>query len=395
MNSSTISHHSTAAGNVFPIAFSTDDNYAPYAGAAIQSLIQNANPRNEYRIYILYTSLSAQHIADLESLATETATVQCLNIAHLVQSVRTSLPTQGRITTATYYRILIPEIEAFRAYPCVIYLDCDLIVNTDIAGIVPQSMGDCLIAGAYDYGVMNDRQRDRLERDFQLDVDQYVNAGVLLINIPRWVQEGITQKCFDFLKNTSPEKLLLMDQDIINAVRRGRILYLDESWNYSWYWLYGDKKTVARCRPVTDRVGENFNILHFAAPVKPWSAFEYPHARYFWKYAGQTPFLHEIMKTNLCSKVELEKNAPYIRIGRAVTWLPRKIRGGVRCCRDHGVGYTLRRALYHLGLWRDEEAPRSHKTVRARGPARFRGCRAQIPWKGRQRKLDEIRLVDV
>ena len=43
------------------------------------------------------------------------------------------------------------------------------------------------------------------------------------------------------------------------------------------------------------------------------------------------------------------------RIGRAVTWLPRKIRGGVRCLRDNGLGYTLRRVLYHMGLWKDEE----------------------------------------
>ena len=33
----------------------------------------------------------------------------------------------------------------------------------------------------------------------------------------------------------------------------------------------------------------------------------------------------------------------------------KKLSGGVRCFRDHGVGYTFRRALYHVGLWKDEE----------------------------------------
>ena len=46
------------------------------------------------------------------------------------------------------------------------------------------------------------------------------------------------------------------------------------------------------------------------------------------------------------------------RVGRAITWAPRKMRGGLRCCRDHGAGYTFRRTLYHLGLWEDEEAPK-------------------------------------
>ena len=43
------------------------------------------------------------------------------------------------------------------------------------------------------------------------------------------------------------------------------------------------------------------------------------------------------------------------RIGRGVTYLPRKLRGGVQCYRDHGAGYTFRRVLYHMGLWKDEE----------------------------------------
>ena len=33
------------------------------------------------------------------------------------------------------------------------------------------------------------------------------------------------------------------------------------------------------------------------------------------------------------------------KIGRIITFLPRKIRGGIRCCKEHGFGYTLKRAL--------------------------------------------------
>ncbi len=47
------------------------------------------------------------------------------------------------------------------------------------------------------------------------------------------------------------------------------------------------------------------------------------------------------------------------RIGRVITFVPRKVRGGVQCCRDHGAVYTVRRTLYHMGLWADEGAPKS------------------------------------
>jgi len=48
-------------------------------------------------------------------------------------------------------------------------------------------------------------------------------------------------------------------------------------------------------------------------------------------------------------------NSISFRIGRAITWLPCKVRGGVRCFREHGASYTVRRTLYHMGLWKDEE----------------------------------------
>ena len=33
-----------------------------------------------------------------------------------------------------------------------------------------------------------------------------------------------------------------------------------------------------------------------------------------------------------------------------------KLRGAIQCFRDNGAAYTFRRALYHVGLWKDEEA---------------------------------------
>ena len=38
------------------------------------------------------------------------------------------------------------------------------------------------------------------------------------------------------------------------------------------------------------------------------------------------------------------------RIGRIVTWLPRKLRGGIKCFRQHGMVYTAKRTLEHMGI---------------------------------------------
>ena len=38
------------------------------------------------------------------------------------------------------------------------------------------------------------------------------------------------------------------------------------------------------------------------------------------------------------------------RIGRIVTWFPRKLRGGIKCFRQHGAVYTAKRTLEHMGI---------------------------------------------
>ena len=51
-------------------------------------------------------------------------------------------------------------------------------------------------------------------------------------------------------------------------------------------------------------------------------------------------------------KQELQnvKSGYSFRIGRKITWLPRMIRGGLKCFRDHGVSYTIKRAIEHSGI---------------------------------------------
>lgn len=49
------------------------------------------------------------------------------------------------------------------------------------------------------------------------------------------------------------------------------------------------------------------------------------------------------------------------RVGRTITWLPRKIRGFIRCYQEHGFQYTIERVWVHLGLKKDPYAPEQRK----------------------------------
>ena len=55
------------------------------------------------------------------------------------------------------------------------------------------------------------------------------------------------------------------------------------------------------------------------------------------------------LKSKLKKSCQLKKSFSY-RLGRALTWLPRKIRGGVRCLKQHGVAYTCKRIFQKIGI---------------------------------------------
>lgn len=44
------------------------------------------------------------------------------------------------------------------------------------------------------------------------------------------------------------------------------------------------------------------------------------------------------------------KNSRSYKIGKILTFIPRKIKGGIKCYREHGLKYTLNRILVHLHL---------------------------------------------
>lgn len=53
---------------------------------------------------------------------------------------------------------------------------------------------------------------------------------------------------------------------------------------------------------------------------------------------------------NNTNEAELIRASMSYKIGRIITWIPRKIRGGIRCYKEHGLRYTWGRVLTHLQI---------------------------------------------
>ncbi len=377
--------------NVVPVVFATNDDYACFAGVAVESLKRKMNSHNYYKVYVLYDKLTVQHIRMLESLNANDLSVECVNVAWLLEQKHTKLVTRAHFSKETYYRFLIPEIFPF--YKSVVYLDSDLILNEDIAKIIPKTLDYYYIAAVRNY--VGQKTKIRLMKDFNIAAEDYINAGVVVINVELWNKEKVAERCFDFLNNVDPAQLMYLDQDILNVVCNKRILYLDEAWNFYWNMLHGDNEFVKQCSVISERLLCDYKILHFASDKKPWQGNNLQLADKFWMIAKESIFYDEILlkgprlysdnlyvslkkdftktskgfakevvglkkeikslKKEIQKQKAIEKkikNSISYRVGRTITFIPRKIKGGIRCYHEHGLEYTIKRTLYHLGLKR-------------------------------------------
>ncbi|EKU79333.1 glycosyltransferase [Veillonella seminalis] len=53
---------------------------------------------------------------------------------------------------------------------------------------------------------------------------------------------------------------------------------------------------------------------------------------------------------NIDFEIKSIQDSLSFKLGRIITWIPRKIRGGIQCYKDHGGIYTIKRTMEHMGI---------------------------------------------
>ncbi len=306
----------TFESNNVPILFTADDDYIKYIGVAIESIIENSSISNNYDIYILTSSINEDSKLKLNDLIKDRTnfSIKFLDFNHyaaLTNGNFIKIYNDTRFSSGTYYRLWAPVI--FKNFNKVLYLDSDLVVEKDIAELYSVDLSDNLIAGVRDTEYIRLLYKDNkssfkfLEHSKELNLDSkynYIQAGVLLLNITEMNKNNFFQKCLNALNSSL--NLFNMDQDIINYICNKKITYLDAAWNVEWHCtFFGDNLTkVLPAKIYKDymRARKNPYIIHYASFWKPWHHPEKDLAYYFWKYARNTLFYEEILYNNQKSK---------------------------------------------------------------------------------------------
>lgn len=269
-----------------PIFFSTDDNYIPYLDVAISSLIANASGDYTYRILVLNTGLDPENIRKVRQNERPGVRIDFVDISREVEAIKTRLKNVYHFSVVTYYRLFIASL--FPQYEKVIYLDCDLVVLGDVSQLYNVELGENVLGAAPEQFVQNTKEfRTYAEQALGVDPDQYVNAGVLLMNLKEFRKNRIEEKFVQLITEYDFD-LLDPDQAYLNYLCRGKILVLPNGWN--------KEPMPLSCE------GEK-QIVHYALYKKPWQYDDVIDGEYFWHYASRSRFYGQI----LCNKQSFGK----------------------------------------------------------------------------------------
>lgn len=194
----------------------------------------------------------------------------------------------GKYTAASLYRLCLHEIiDADK----VIYFDCDIVFERDIADLDAIDVERAWMAATHDpERPWSMRKRGYYLKRLGIAEDRYFNSGVLVLNLKklREVSQSspdgnVFWTCYRELAARHPNlPYAIYDQDMLNAMLSNdheRLILADASFNYELCLL------KRRCLPLDSLRGK---ILHFPA-LKPWQKF-FPAHMVYWKYFARTPW---------------------------------------------------------------------------------------------------------
>lgn len=268
----------------FPIAFGTDQNFLLGCGIAITSIIKN-NPQTNISYHVFTNEISEAEKDRFLSLAEEH---KILIVIYIITPDLSQLPVTNNWTRAIYYRFIIFDYFVGK-YEQVLYLDSDIVCVGSLKEMITVHMNGAIAA------VIPDAEEDWwIKKAQELKCDSikagYFNSGVLLVNLPVWDRENISREAINILKNKEMMSYISYpDQDVLNILFAGNLLFLDKKYNSQFNLNHELKKDIKI------KLSENSVLIHYIGPTKPWHAWSsYSSTQPFMRIKAISPWKDEI-----------------------------------------------------------------------------------------------------
>ena len=285
------------------IAYSTDNNYVKYLGISMISLLEN-NRNLEINIYIIDNGINDKNKELLNNIAKNyNAKITYLDFKALTKNLKTD----NTYPVSSYGRIFLSVLNLDK----IIYLDCDSIIADSLEDLDNIDISDYYIAGVQDTVTNFFKTSIGLNKD-----DRYINAGMLVINLKKWREDKIEEKCLQYIdkcKGSVPHH----DQGTINAICSSKMLILHPKYNLMTPMFYKaeqnkklyDMKEYYEQKELDEAI-QNPVFIHYTNGFfnRPWNAdCTHPLKNIFLKYMNMSPWKGQIEENKLNKNAQIMK----------------------------------------------------------------------------------------
>lgn len=287
-----------------PIVVAANNRFTPYLSTMLQSMMDNANKKRKYDIIVLHRDIVEENVSNIkEQIKTfGNGTIRFVNIKKYFDKI--SLFIDQHLSEETYFRLVIPEL--MPEYKKILYLDSDIIVKRDISQLYDFDLKDNVVAAVRDIDIAGQVKirtdvAEYVENQLRLkNKFDYFQAGVMVVDLESLRKIINTE---DLLKLASGFQWRCHDQDVLNYVCNGHVIYLPQAWNVLMNWSEGDRSRLEILKQAPLNLYEEYLkarkdplIVHFAGYQKPWDKPQCDFAWLFWYYARRTPYYESMIE---------------------------------------------------------------------------------------------------
>lgn len=309
------------------IALGFDNKFAKYACVTIKSILYNNVAKIKF--YLMVDS-------SVSFIYKKYMTHMIKSAGNEVVFIDMSKKFKNLFTTkawskAMYYPILLSSIcEDER----VLFLDSDVIVNSDLTEFYNTDLAGIQCAAVQDYGLLSvikqnsdiaisnnsNKKVSTSEYFLQIrkwgsdDINRYFNSGVLLLNLSEMRKNNSEQKMLNIL---SCEKLAFPDQDCFNICFHDSVKILPMKYNFMVIIDEVLRNLDSEDKKCYLKIIKNNDIpplIHFIK--KPWKGLvsEIPFANLYYKYKNMTILRYLLEKSDRRNVIRLRisKNEVYL-----------------------------------------------------------------------------------
>ena len=210
--------------NHLHVALASDKNYAEFVAVVLVSLFDTNQWQDFTTIHLLSNGVDEETLDKLnQHIPSGRGEMKVYDIKTLKKDLGIEIP--PTIALTAYGRLFLPDLVS-KDVDRVLYLDCDVVVSSSVEDFYNVEFGEAWIAGVRDT-LYNDYTKTKVGLSA---ADEYVNSGVLMMNLAAWRENNVTQLCLDFLIEHDG-KVLHHDQGIINGVCKDHKIVVHPKYN--------------------------------------------------------------------------------------------------------------------------------------------------------------------